>query len=350
VLLLVPACSSTTAGNGSPSDPEASAPAGGNSADDSIVAMLALLPPMDAEEIGLVSVSRWHAAADAYGVAVPADGASSDDVLDYLTALTTGDGGVAQASDLVGLRTAAITSTEDEFGFGRQQIAADISAGSPPQVHQAARGDFDPDAIVETTLSGPVADDAEEVDVRDVPVLRWRDDFDVDFEQVNALSSTGAAGRLGLPDEHTLLYAGYDDGIEGLVTAQQGGESLADDDDLVAVADALDAEGTLSAQLTYRPDGSDLPYVAAGVGLVWDDGGRLVLAYSTGSESDAAAVASAVEDRVTSGRTAAGDRPWSELLSDPDIGTEGSLVTATFTLEGPPARWAAFLINRENIF
>lgn len=305
---------------------------------------------MDAEEIGLVSVSRWHAAADAYGVAVPTEGASSDDVLNYLSNLTTGDGGVAQASDLVGLGTAAITSTEDEFGFGRQQIAADITAGLTPQAHQAARGDFDPDAIVEATSSGPVADDVEEVDVQDVPVLRWRDDFDIDFEQVNALSPTGAAGRLGLPDEHTLLYARYDDGIEALVSAQQGGESLADDGDLVAVAAALDAEGTLSAQLTYRPDGSDLPYVAAGIGLVEDDGGRLVLAYSTDSESDARATSSAVEELVTSGRTVAGDRPWSELLSDPDISTEGSLVTATFTLEGPAARWAAFLINRENIF
>jgi hypothetical protein len=76
----------------------------------------------------------------------------------------------------------------------------------------------------------------------------------------------------------------------------------------------------------------------------------MVLAYSTDSESDAEAVASAVEELVTSGATVASRRPWSELLTDPDIGTDGSLVTATFALESPPARWAAFLLSRENLF
>ena len=348
--LLVSACTSTTPGTGSPAAPESSTAGDGTGADDSIAAMLSLLPPIDAEEIGVVSVSRWHAAAEAYGVTVPADGASSDDVLDYLLALTTDDGGVAQASDLMGLRTAAIASTEDEFGFGRQQIAADITAGLPPRALHAARGDFDPDAVVDATLSGPVADDVEEVDVRGVPVLRWGDDLEPDVERIHVLSQVGGAGRLALPDDRTLLYAGYDDGIDGLIDAQQGGESLADDDDLAAVAGALDAEGTLSAQLTYRLDGSELPYVAAGIGLAWEDGGRMVLAYSTASESDAESVASAVGELVSSGQTVAGDQPWSELVSDPDIRTDGSLVTATFTLAGPPARWAAFLINRENLF
>jgi hypothetical protein len=347
--LLVSACSSSTPGTGSPAGPE-TVPAGGTGAGDSIVAMLAVLPPMDPEEIGVVSVSRWHAAAEAYGVPVPADDASSDEVLDYLLALTTEDGGVAQASDLMGLLTAATASTEEEFGFGRQQIAADITAGLPPRTHQAAHGAFDPDAVVDATLAGPVGDEAEQVDVDGVPVLRWGDDLEHDLQQIHVLSQVGGAGRLGLPDDRTLLYARYDDGIAGLVQAQQGGDSLADDDHLAAVAGVLDAEGTLSAQLAYRLDGSDLPYVAVGVGVAADDGGRMVLAYSTDSESDAQAVASEVEELVTSGATVAGGRPWSDLLTDPDIGTDGSLVTATFALEGPPARWAAFLLSRENLF
>lgn len=348
--LLVSACSAPTPGTGSPVDPESSAAPDGTGADDSIAAMLALLLPMDPADIGVVTVSRWHAAAEAYGVTVPAEGASSDEVLDYLLALTTEDGGVAQASDLMGLRTAAVASTEDEFGFGRQQIAADITAGLPPRAHHAARGDFDPDAVVEATLAGPVGDEVEQVDVEGVPVLRWGDDLEHDLQRIHVLSQVGGAGRLGLPDDRTLLYAGYDDGIAGLVEAQQGGESLAADDHLAAIASAIDAEGALSAQLTYRPDGSDLSYVAAGIGLAPTDGGRMVLAYSTDSESDAASVASAVEELVTSGRTVAGGQPWSALLTAPDISTDGSLVTATFALDGPPARWAAFLISRENLF
>jgi hypothetical protein len=347
--LLVSACTSTTTGNGSPATPESST-SGNGSGDDSIAAMLALLPRVDPEEVGVVSVSRWHAAAEAYGVPVPADGASSDEVLAYLVALNTDDGGVAQASDLMGLLTAASASTEDEFGFGRQQIAADVTAGVPPRALHAARGDFAPDAVIDATLAGPVAEDVEEVEVQGVPVLRWGDDLETDFERIHVLSQVGGAGRLGLPDDRTLLYAGYDDGIAGLVEAQQGGDSLAGDDDLATVAGALDAEDVLSAQLTCRLDGSDLPYVAAGIGVAWDGGGRMVLAYSTESDSDAESVASAVEELVASGNTAASGQPWSELLTEPEVATDGSLVTATFTIEGPPARWAAFLINRENIF
>jgi hypothetical protein len=256
-----------------------------------------------------VSVSRWHAAAEAYGVTVPPDGASTDDVLDYLLALTTEDGGVAQASDLMGLLTAATASTEEQFGFGRQQIAADITTGLPSRAHQAARGDFDSHAVVGATLAGPVGEEVEEVDVEGVPVLRWGDDLEHDLQRIHVLSQVSGAGRLGLPDDRTLRYARYDDGFAGLVQAQQGGDSLADDDHLAAVAGALDAEGTLSAQMAYRLDGSDLPYVAVGVGLAEDDGGRMVLAYSTDSESDAEAVASAVEELVTSGETVAGRQP-----------------------------------------
>lgn len=347
--LTVSACSSSTVGTGAPEASES--PASETGADDSIAAMLGLLPPIDPDDVGVVTASRWHAAADAYGAAVPADGASSAEVADYLVALTTGDGGLAPASDLMGLRTAASTSIQEEFGFARQQIAADITAGLLPQALHAARGDFDPDAIVEATLSGPVADDVEEVEVQGVPVLRWREDGDNELSEPTALSLTGGAGRLGLPDDRTLLYAQDDDGIEALVDAEQGGESLADDDDLSAVAGALDAEDTLSAQLTYRLEGSDLPYVAVGIGFAWeDDRGRVVLAYSTDTESDAQSVADAVEELVTSGRTVVGDRPWNELLGDPDIRTGGSLVTATFSVDGPAARWPAFLLNRENIF
>lgn len=52
--------------------------------------------------------------------------------------------------------------------------------------------------------------------------------------------------------------------------------------------------------------------MAAGIGFAEEDGGRVVLAYAGASESDAESVA--------------------------------------FALDGPPARWAAFLINRENCF
>ena len=348
--LLVSGCGSDGDGGGDGAGDGGPAVLGGGGSDDSLTAMLALLPPMEDDELGVVTVSRWHAAAEAYGVPVPDAGADEDELLDYLTSLTTGDGGLIAGSNLANLDTALSAPTEDQFGFALQQIAADISVGLPPGVLSAARGEFDPDAIAEATRSGPVADDVEEVEVAGVPVLRWREDFDTDFDQINALSPIGSAGRLGLPDDRTLLYAAHDDGIEALVDAQQGGASLADDEDLAAVARALDAQDVLSAQLTLRPGGSDLSYETVGIGFAWDDGGRVVLAYSTGSEADAESLASSLEDLLTSGDTVAGGQPWSELLAEPEIRAEGSVVTVVATAEGPAARWAAFLFRRENLF
>ncbi|MGY1770939.1 hypothetical protein [Blastococcus sp. SYSU D00813] len=346
--LLTPACSSTADGSAAPAGQDGGA--GTGAADDSITAMLALLPPLDAADLGVVTVSRWHAAAEAYGVDVPPVGVSSDELLDYFSPLTLDDGGLTQASDLVNLVTVVTASAEEEFGFGPQQVAADVSAGVAPRLLSAARGDFDPGAIAETTLAGPVGPDTEQVEVDGVPVLRWREDLETDLEQQHALSPTGSAGRLGTPDDGTLLHAAYDDGIEGLVGAAMGGPSLADDEDLAAVAAALDAEGVLSAQLTSRPDGSDLTYDTVGLGLVWDGRGRAVLAYSTGSGLEAEALATELEELLTSGSSAVADRPWSSLLSDPDVRAEGSLVTVTATIEGPPARWAMFLPHGENLF
>lgn len=348
---LLTACGSGTDGSGSPAGPfSGDGGAGGGAGGDSVSAMLALLPPLDDDELGVVTVTRWHAGAEAYGVEVPAGDAPTDEVLDYVAALTLDDGGLVQGSALLDLTTVASTSTAEEFGFGAGQVAADVSAGLPPRLLSAARGDVDPDAVTAATRAGPVGADVELVEVDGVPVLRWRDDLDTDLSQRHALSPVGLAGRLGLPDAGTLLHAGWDDGIEGLVAAAAGGESLADDEDLAAVAAALDAQDVLAAQLTRRPEGSDLGYDAVGIGLVWDGAGRAVLAYSTGSGSEAQALAADVEELLTSGSSVAADRPWSSLLSGPEVRTEGSVVTVTATVEGPPARWAQFLYQRENLF
>ncbi len=347
-VLLVSACTSGVPGTGSPAGGEQ--PAGGGPAGDSISVMLALLPPMDRDELGIVSVTRWHAAAEAYGIEVPGDAATADEVLGYLSSLTSGDGGLTRASDLLDLAHVASRPTTEDFGFAPQQVAADVSAGLAPQVLSAARGDFDPDDIGEATRSGTVADEVEEVDVDGVPVLRWREDSESDLERPTSLSPIGSAGRLGLPDDATLLHARDDDGMAALVEAFRGGASLADDGDLAAVAGALDAEGALAAQLTHRPGDSDLQYAAAGIGFAWDDGGRVVLAYSTDSESLARTLASTLEETVTSGSTRASGRPWSDLLLDPEIRTEGPLVVATSTVEAPAGRWPAFLLQREDLF
>ncbi|WP_409332553.1 hypothetical protein [Trujillonella humicola] len=343
--LLSAACSPTTGGGGSPAG--AGGAAGG---EDSVLGMLALLPPLDADELGVVTVTRWHAGAAAHGVEVPGPGADADAILDYVAALTLDDGGLAQGSALLDLTTVARSSTEEDFGFGAQQIAADVSAGLPPRVLSAARGDFDPEAVTEATLAGPVGAGTEQVEVDGVPVLRWLGDLETDLSQRHALSPVGLAGRLGLPDGGTLLHAGSDDGIARLVAAATGGPSLADDEDLAAVAAALDAEGVLAAQLTTRPEGSDLGYDAVGIGLVRDGAARVVLAYATGSAAEAATLSAEVEELLTAGSSRAGGRPWSSLLSDPDVGTEGSLVTVTATVEGPAGLWARFLPVRENLF
>ncbi|MGY1747552.1 hypothetical protein [Blastococcus sp. SYSU D00695] len=355
LLLLVPACSSTTTGSGTPGAGASGSPAAPTSAAgdpvDSVAAMLGLLPPMGDDELGVVTVSRWHAAAQAYGVDAPPAGTPVEELVGgYLVPLTTEQGGLVRASDLLSLDTVAVQPVEEQFGFAVGQVAADVSAGTPPRTVSAARGDFDPDAIAEATGSGPVGDEVTEEDVDGVRVLSWLDDLENDLQRPTALSATGSAGRLGLPDEQTLLLARDDDGIAALVAATQGGDSLADDADLAAVATALDGEDVLSAQMLRRPAGSELTYEAAGIGFAWDGSGHVVLAYSAASESDAQALAADVEELLTGGSTVRGSRPWSELLPDPVVRADGTVVVVTSDGTGPSARWSAFLPAGEALF
>jgi hypothetical protein len=353
IAALLAGCSSSPGGgsdngsgqSGSPGSSSAPAPTDGG---DSISGLLALAPPVPADDLGVVGVTRWHAAADAYGVDVPETGASKDELMEYLRALTV-EGGIVGASDLMDVTTASSMATEDDFGYFRQQIAADISVGQPPRRMHAARGEFDPDRIAEATRAGTVGPDVEEVEVAGVPVLRWREDFEARYDQLTALSRIGSSGRLAAPDNRTLLYAAHDDGIADLIEAAGGGESLADDPDLGPIAEELDAHDVLATQLMLRPDGSKLAYTAVGVGYAWDGSGRMVLVYSTESEEDSESVAEDVETLVTTGSTLGSRQPWSELLTDPEFAVDGRMVTATFGLEKSLA-WAAFVQQRETLF
>lgn len=313
--------------------------------------MLSLLPIPANDGVGsITSVTRWRAAARAYGIEVPDADAANADVLAYLAALTTGTGGLVPASDLISAQDAATSSTQDQFGYRRQSIWTEAASGRAPRLLQAARGEFDPDAITEATKAGPVAADLTQVEVDGVPVLRWRADLAVGSGKPTALSRTGSAGRLGLPDDRTLLYAAHDAGISDLIYAYQGGPSLADDPDIAAVAEALDGQGALSALITPSIGGGGLEYEVAGAGFGWDGRARMILVYSTASTSAGNALGDELEELVTEGRTLGTRAPWSDYLAEPHIVTDGAVVTATFTLQGSSTAWAQFVYRGENLF
>jgi hypothetical protein len=352
IAVLITGCSGGSGGAGPTGSSGSTAPPAGDG--DSIAEMLALLPEADGDETSIITITRWHAAARAYGIDVPGADASTEEIVDYVTALTLGEGGLTSASDLMSLQVIASQSTQEQFGFRRQDISAEATAGTAPRRPQAARGRFDADEIAQATADGPVGPDVEQVETDGVPVLRWREDFDVDLKQITALSRLGSAGRLAVPDESTLLYATYDQGIDDLIAAHDGGPSLADDRNLAAVARALDDQGALSALILGPDDGGGLTYLAAGIGWAYaagdGDGGRMLLTYATGSAADARALADELEDLVVNGRTMMTKAPWSDYLTDPDIAVDGTQVVASFGVEGPAGRWAQFVYTGENLF
>lgn len=311
-------------------------------------AALGVLTPMPCMPV--IAAPWVPPAAQAYGVQVPAPSDDDEAVTQYLMALTATDGAVGPGSALMSVTYAAMRSTADEFGYDRQSIAADITAGSPPRLLSAATGEFDSDRIVSATLAGPVGPDATQKSVDGAPLLRWREDFQIELQQVTALSPIGSAGRLAVPDDATLLYATFDDGIESLIDAADGSNgTLADDADLAELAAALDEHNALSAMLMRRPSTSTLgDYKSVAVGFSWDGSPHVIMVYAASSPSDAKALAAQVEDVAVSGVSETTRQPWSDLLPNPQVRDDGNLVIATFDSSNA-SLWASIAQRQENL-
>ena len=140
-----------------------------------------------------------------------------------------------------------------------------------------------------------------------------------------------------------------------------GKDTLADDDALVAVAEALDEHDVYSAALVLEPGAGDdsasspagegglAPFDGFGIGSAHDgDGAQAVLAYrcddADGAEQNAAALRALFDDGASSQTR----QPWSDLVTVDDVEVDGRMVVVTLDLlERSPLLMLQSVFTRE---
>lgn len=329
--------------------------------DDSIAALLALVPDTEGNRSQVI-VSRYEAAATAAGLD-PVDGEREEmDRISKLTNSVETGTGVAGGEITGGPRTQAQYGL---LGFVPSDVRAEVSAGQPPDQVSVAVGSFDRDEVLDLAAE---ATDGEVVEVDGTEVARWLDDR----ELVPGLETPigdlpGQAGRVALPADQVLTYANADEISTATIGTVRGDvDSLADVEELAAIATALDEHDVLTALLSTEPLETDprmtpdtdaaadgppglLPYAAFGTGNRLVDGApSLVVVLAHDDADDAATNAERLAAMVADGTSAATRQRWAELLTDPAIEQAGTVVTATFTVENPTL-WQAIVFRQDSL-
>lgn len=362
-------------------------------ADDPTVSSMLRLMPANADGDAPIFVNLYAKAPEQLDVQPPAADAGKEEVTEYYRTLFGNevDASGYAPSDLLAAQNLQGAEVEAEFGYEPHALTADVYAGAPPEVYTAAVGTVSGERIAERAAKSKVGEDVTTRDVDGVNVVSWLDDDAMDVEKPHLLSKIGGSGRLATPDDSGLLYGRTDATIEALLGAYGGdGETLADDEDLLAVAEALDAQDVRAAALSAKP--VDAPpegitpeqldalaqqagwvgnYRAYGVGTVRggeegealalkggpglmppagvaeevEDFGERLVVVLVADEGSAADVAESLERVATDGQSWQG-QPWSELLSDPNVEVDGEVITASFAVTR--AQWWYQLVAQQD--
>jgi hypothetical protein len=296
----------------------------------------------------ILAMADLDRAAELAGVTRPADTSSPDAAMEYGKAITgVGDLDAKEAPTVAALTPEAASDRyvlqlkefEKEVGWSLLDIAWFVEFRDPPKALLVAGGEFDEKRL--TAAMGQPDDGI------------WRlgdKDGAFDPEAVSPARPLGQSLRLALSDGQ-LLVGRTTPSVRAAVDGD--GETLADNDVVRALAQAMDAEGAYSAYFNAsgvhkldpvhsviggRKAGPDqvLPEPFRGVagGLTKEDGKAVaVLAYAHASDSAAEANAAALRTLVENGRTLSENRPWSDTFAVDDIRTDGSTLVARLALD-----------------
>jgi hypothetical protein len=304
----------------------------------SVEAALAELPvPPDLAEDdprGLtVVVADLEAAAGANEAGDRPD-AGDDDLGEWLltatgTAADEGDDGfppvfVPPAEVLGADRLASVEDIEAELGWSVLDVDAVAEVVAPPFRFGVVTG-----AVGEDTF----ADAGLEPDDDGVVTVGEGDDLETDVDGATTARPLGSPLRMAADGDRLVASTSTD-----AVAEWRDGEpaTLAEEDDLRAVAAVLDDAEVVSAYLTTAiPQQGD--YTALGIGWAGEEGGsRIVLAYAYGSEAAAEEGAELVE-AVFAADTAGSATPLSDLLELDEVEVDGTVVVA-YVQPGPEGR------------
>lgn len=330
----------------------------------SIEGLLRLMPEGSADT--QVIVSLLGVAADAADLDIDGEPGEEQYEMERLAALTDPTGELAVLSPGL-LRAARLPGDFDDLLFPPSALSVEIQIGDLPEMTTIALGDLDEEPISDAALE---IDGVTRRDVEGTEVVSWLDDAEVDTTRSMPIGSIPSlAGRLAFPDAGMLVHTTNDADL-GRTIDTIGGDapSLADHDDLVAIASALDDAGAHAAFLSSRPmialpdigankaengtpepRGALDPYTAIGVGPTFDDGEAGIVVVVT--HEDAAAAEANVENMKQAiakrSEGTGGNRqpyPFDEL----DIEARDAVLIARFTTE-VPTMWIQLVVQRDEL-
>jgi hypothetical protein len=327
-----------------------------------MVRALGLLPEDD--DTQLVIVNDYAAAGEALELDRPdaGEGADEDAVADWFIPLTVGReetvGGLANNGFFENPLDDG--AWRDELGWAPidVDVAVELQTDDGPGLYGFI-GDFDLDAIDEavTDDDNPWADELDQ----DGNTYVWGDDpAEVDPERITTVRTLGRGGSMAVLDEHTILWAWDPDLLDAGVAAATGDEdSLADDDELGALAEAADGLGAMGASFGLDVDqfegGDDPklePYEAVATGVRIEDGDPQVLLALLHEDDDSAeANVDALEEVIDDGRSAATQTPWSEYFRVDEIEADGDITTAVLDVDEPghASIWLNVIFTRDSL-
>lgn len=330
----------------------------------SVEAALAELAVPDGQDdqLVMVSVADLDAAAAAND-AGPRPDAPDDEAAEWLRTVAGSSGGettpivMVPPVDVVGGSRATPADAEDELGWSLLDVEAVAEVVAPPFRFAVVAGDLDEDTLADADL-------ARDGDVFSVGV---GEDGDIDPDATTAVRPIGAPLRMAAADGRLAVSTST-----GAVEDWVGGEAetLADDDDLAAVAAALDDGDVVSAYLARgdftstavalgNPEAAaqaadslaiSEPFAAVGIGWASDDGRPVfTVAYAFADEGAAADGSEQVEAAYAEGASLQTRQPLADLVELEEVTTDGAVVVARLTPveEGRPQVLADMLLSRD---
>jgi hypothetical protein len=287
---------------------------GGGATTFGIAAGLAELPEQEDAPL-LISVADVAAVSEANGLAAPASAADAD--VDWTGSVT---GAVDSVAMLVPPGDGASLDQADyaeATGFSWVESDWFASVSAPPDEFAVYAG-----APAEADLPSGATE------LEDgLLTLGEGDDYETNIEGDLSVDQLGRPLRLA--QDRDLLATSLSTPM--LESWADEGDTLADDDSLAAVAEALDGADVVSAVIQTL-DESEVPTVGVGWAVV-DGEPQVSVAYDLGSDDAAKDAVADIESAYTDGTSVATQQPYADLVPFADAEVVGRVVVVQVAAE-----------------
>lgn len=324
-----------------------------------VLGALAELPPAPVESF-LVQTADLTRASEVAGIERPTE-VDQDAVRRWVNPLTGAPGVDDPAPVFVPLPSFStpgppVQEFHDLAGWSLIDVASYVEFGTEPYVFTVVAGEYADDTLHHL----PEVSEG-------VRTVGEGEDLDVDLTQRSAVSRLGQPVRMTLADGKLALGA-RTPMVQGWLTGS--GPSLAEDVELSALAEALDARGVVSAMLVVGSAGSfahlplafgdaeepevdflpDHPFSATAVGwTVEDDRPRMIVAYHYASPELADEAVEDLRTMLTEGSSLVEGWALSAVVELVDVTSEGTVAVASLNAvqERAPHILPNMLIRRD---